>query len=320
MPDYLPHATGRQAEHHHSLGAVLLEFVSSDEFYCRHLLGDEEGNFYDLRNYVENGEVYLNHSDVKAITWADIHVDELDEWVEEGCFKRGGMLDYLNPEYQFFHDISDNGASSYHNRKSGFEMHRRYQIERTNVQEELKRAAAFLEDTKRDGTTSIVVSSNHDKFFERWLETINWTTDYENGPYAIHWIDEYLTALTNGEEDYNVFENAMRAEADIEDVVFLKDDESYMVGEIEYGQHGHFGANGSRGSMRAFTHMGPKVNIGHSHAAEIMEGVYRTGTSSGLDLGYNKGLSSWNHAHIITYPNDKRTIVTLVGRKWCSEC
>jgi hypothetical protein len=28
-------------------------------------------------------------------------------------------------------------------------------------------------------------------------------------------------------------------------------------------------------------------------------------------MGYNKGPSSWSHSHVITYPNGKRSIITL---------
>jgi hypothetical protein len=63
--------------------------------------------------------------------------------------------------------------------------------------------------------------------------------------------------------------------------------------------------------------MGSKANVGHTHSAAIYEGIYQAGTSSKLDLEYNRGgLSSWNHAHIVTYLNGKRTIITMCGSKW----
>jgi len=35
-----------------------------------------------------------------------------------------------------------------------------------------------------------------------------------------------------------------------------------------------------------------------------------------LYQGGNRGLSSWAHAHILTYPNGTRTILTMMGDRW----
>ena len=73
---------------------------------------------------------------------------------------------------------------------------------------------------------------------------------------------------------------------------YLREDESFVVADIEMGMHGHLGPNGSRGSPTAFARMGRKANVGHSHQASIKDGVYTAGYSAQTDLGYNKGPSS----------------------------
>jgi hypothetical protein len=80
--------------------------------------------------------------------------------------------------------------------------------------------------------------------------------------------------------------------------------------------HGHTGVNGARGSPAGYRKMDTKANTGHTHSAGITDGVYTAGVSGKLDMGYNKGPSSWSHSHIITYPNGKRSIITTKAGKW----
>ena len=101
-----------------------------------------------------------------------------------------------------------------------------------------------------------------------------------------------------------------------ERVQFLNEDESFVDLKIEYGIHGHEGPNGARGTSGNLARMGRRINRGHSHSAEIFEGVYTGGLSGENDQGYNKGPSSWSPSHIITYANGKRAIITMRGTKW----
>ena len=102
---------------------------------------------------------------------------------------------------------------------------------------------------------------------------------------------------------------------------FRRADMSYLIcddahGGIECGMHGHLGANGGRGNIRSFARMGRRANIGHSHTAGIVEGIWQSGTSSLLDLEYNIGMSSWSHSDILTYANGKRAMITMSGGKY----
>jgi hypothetical protein len=59
-----------------------------------------------------------------------------------------------------------------------------------------------------------------------------------------------------------------------------------------------------------------KINMADKHTAEIVDHVYVAGVSGKLDMRYNKGLSSWTHAHIVTYNNGCRTIVSVYDGRW----
>ena len=97
---------------------------------------------------------------------------------------------------------------------------------------------------------------------------------------------------------------------------FIGEDESVLINGIEYGMHGHLGPNGAKGSPKNFRQIGRRVNHGHTHTAGIIDGVWTSGVLGKLDMGYNRGPSSWSQTNILTYPNAKRTLITQVGKKW----
>ena len=102
--------------------------------------------------------------------------------------------------------------------------------------------------------------------------------------------------------------------------IFLREDESMILtpAKIECGMHGHLGPDGGRGSVFNLSKMARKANIGHCHKAGIYDGLYAAGVSCEhkTDAWYLKGPSSWSHSHIVTYPNGKRTIVTVWKGKY----
>jgi hypothetical protein len=102
-----------------------------------------------------------------------------------------------------------------------------------------------------------------------------------------------------------------------DDVRFLKTDESFKIcnGRSSAACTATWGPTAHAAPPRT-SPSGRRANIGHTHSAGIYDGLYVAGTSSTLDMGYNKGPSSWSHSHVVTYPNGKRTMVTMYAGKW----
>lgn len=318
LPNYTFSKAGMKAEFHHVISALLIEVDADGDVFCRHLIADEEGGFQDLNTIVKDGKILPSAYRVEAITWGDIHVEQLDQSVNKGCFCAKGMLDVLDPNFQFFHDIIDFTARNSH---SVDDPHHRFKMWVNNaerVESVFALARSFLSRTNRPSTQSFVIESNHDYQLNRWLKRGDYKNDPANAEFFLRAQSAAYDALARKDGNFSIFAWALSAP----NVTFIPETKSFKICNvrrrgIECALHGHKGANGAKGHLYAFAKMGSKANVGHTHSAAIYEGIYQAGTSSKLDLEYNRGgLSSWNHAHIVTYLNGKRAIITMCGSKW----
>lgn len=325
--NYIPKKAGIRAEFHHVIGAVLVEVDSDGDVFCRHLIAEKDGSFQDLTNHVSNGEITTDHR-VEAITWGDIHHEMLDRDVAFGAWGFGAgnadpicMLDELEPHTQFFHDLADFRARTHHNVSNPHLMYEMFVENTENVEEALKGAAEFLISTRRDWCHTVIVESNHDLMLSRWLREADYRRDPVNAKFFLECQLAMYEAIKRKDKRFSIFEHVMNRVPDTQKMTFLRESDSFIIcphagGGIENAIHGHLGANGAKGHILAYTRMGPKANVAHTHSAAIEEGIYQAGTSSKLNLGYNRGLSSWNHSHIVTYSSGKRVVITMRGKKW----
>lgn len=316
--NYIQRKTGQKAEFHHVFGALVVEIDENGFDYVRQLVADSAGNFFDLTTEYKSGEVRYNRR-VEAVNWGDIHAEMMDSQVYKGCFGEGGMLDTLNPKYQFIHDLTDFRARNHHNIKNPHFLAEMHFNSTGNVQQGMQEAYDFLQGVERDDTNTIVVESNHDQAFKRWLSEADIRNDPENAEYFHTFNARVFRAIRERDLSFHAFEQAVRECGALKNTTFLHEDDSFVIcgtNGIECGMHGHRGPNGSRGSANGLRAIGRKCNIGHTHSAAIVDGIYVAGVSCKMDLGYNKGPSSWSHSHIVTYPNGKRSIITMRGNKW----
>lgn len=328
LPNYVRKKAGIKAMFHHQIGAVLVEMRPDGTTYCRHLLATDmdDGSFYDLDRKVTNEGVTENHR-VEAISYGDIHHEKLDPKLALATWgydvKQQKLADYsipqplrdsLLPHYEFYHDLSDFSPRNHHNIK---DHHFRFNAhvrggQNNNVEGALEGCAKFLRAVNRDDIQSIVIESNHDQALLKWLKTADYREDPENAIFFLSCQLWFYEQMLNGSGDYDIFRHVLQSLDAPKSVEFINEDQSFIIcGDIECGMHGHLGPNGSRGSPLAFSRAGMKSNTGHSHSPAIRDGAYVGGVSATLDMGYNKGPSSWSQSHIITYPNGKRTIITF---------
>lgn len=318
LRNYIQKKAGLRADYHHVYGALIVEVTDDRRWFVRQINAEEDGTFYDLDHRVKGGSVEKGHW-VEAINWGDIHAIHLDPVVQQMCWAKDGMLDALRPKYQFLHDILDFYSRNHWDIGNHHRMYERFVEGRDSVHGEVKGVALFLRNAARDWCQSIVVDSNHDNALERWLRDADFKKDPMN---AIFYLESQL-ALYRAKEAMNdrfhLLEWAVNREPEAPRVVrFLRQDESFTIcnGEIECGMHGHLGPNSSRGTPASLARLGAKANTGHTHSAEIFEGMYVAGLSADLNPHYASGPHSRSHSHIVTYENAKRAIITSSGSGW----
>lgn len=325
LMSYIQRKAGQKAEQHHSYGALLVEVDEKGRWFVRQLTADATGRFYDLDAKFEKGEVTEGNR-VEAINWGDIHEDQLDEtvrelaWIGEDC-----MMDTLKPKYQFMHDSLSFARRNHHEIKNPHKMFEKFVKGEESVEEEVVSLVRFLnEESFRPDCRTLVVNSNHDDALERWLREADYKKDPPNAIYFLKCQLRKYEAIAEQDDGFHIVEWCAQEAGCKAAIQWLREDESFVIcrdkdGGIECGMHGHLGADGARGAPLGFTKMGRKANTGHTHKAGIIDGVYTAGTSSQLDLGYNRGPSSWSNSHIVTYANGKRAIITMWNGAWQAE-
>lgn len=325
LPNYVPKKAGIRAEFHHVIAAVIVELDDEGDVFCRHLIAEKDGSFQDLTTYVKDGEITEDHR-VEAITWGDIHYELIDPEVSRACWgdpgAQNGIIDVLEPRYQFFHDVADFRARNHHNINDCHFRFEMFSKGTEDIDAIMRNVSDFLASTERDFCQSVVVESNHDKMLLKWLKGADYKSDPINAVFFLDCQKAQYEAIRDDADDFSIFEHVLRTRSStlLETIQFLRESDSFTIcgNAIECALHGHKGANGAKGDIRQFARMGPKANVAHTHSAAIFEGIYQAGTTSKLDLGYNRGgLSSWNHSHIVTYPSGKRIILTMQrGKAW----
>jgi hypothetical protein len=273
------------------------------------VIADEDGNFIDMLTEYSNGKA-SPAKQAQVLSTGDLHAINSDpQAVAATFYSPDSMLHYFRPQYMTIDDSLD-FANGHHQRNDPIIQYHLLQSGRNSIESELMYTFNMLDRMATDHTSIVVKRSNHDEHFERWVKETDPRKDPEN---CRTWCEAF-TAMLDGHDPYKHFASKMMKTFD--DVKFLERDKSFVVGGVAHDGHGDKGANGSRGSLQAFTKLGCAGQWGHSHSAGIMDDQFQNGTNSKLRLGYNTGPSSWTHCNTIQYANGKRSLLFIINGKW----
>ena len=315
-PDYITDKyrsmrTAHIATLDHKLGAIIVELETDDKtFYFRQLQAEKKsGNFVDLGDYYKaDGKVTKVGSDL--IKLGDWHAGDTDPLAIK-CWKE--LCSVVKPDYLVLEDLFNGLSINHHTFDKLVTRAKISDKGLTNLKDELELTANDLTMlTKIPNKKCVVTYSNHDDFIKRYIESGKWIIDREN----LVICNELATAVISGKlpSKYGI-EKFMKVE-DRKKVRWLSEDESWIVSGIENGQHGDKGANGARGGLTALEKLYGAGNYGHSHTPGQLRESMQAGTSTGLDLGYNKGGSSWLQSSIVQYKNGSRQLIHCIKGKW----
>ena len=311
-PNYSDTKVGEKAKFNHSFSAIVIEF-DSNSFHLRHLNWDDESkSFYDLDEMYSPTEQF-NAKHIPALVTGDEHALFRDSNVEYHTYTSDhSLVSLVRPEYIVRHDILDAYSISHHHKKNVFTQYAKWKSNTCSIEDELRKTISYVNETTPEYSTSLIVQSNHNEHLFRWLNEVDIKTEPWNAK-IFHYLMYHMLEQTEMGESGASYPDPFEliASSWLNPNVSFINRSGFKIKDIEIGQHGDVGINGARGSSKSFARMPDKMIVGHSHSPSIEKGCYTVGTSSKLQLEYNKGASSWHHAHVIIHPNGKRQMIFI---------
>ena len=309
---------GALGDFHHCLGALVVEIQNSKKFHIRQINADRgDGSFTDLNTHYSPSGV-SKAPPALGLVMGDTHARFICPKVDHATFGPGGIVETLNPEVLVFHDVLDGDTVNHHQVGDPFLAEAKRKAGAQSVQGEIQHMVDFI-NSRSGGRSSVIVESNHHEFLTRWIKEGNWKSDLKNARFYLHTAEKMLESseLTgNGGKYIDPFAYWVKKLGAGDNVRCLGVDESFRLGEIECGLHGHRGPNGARGTLKNLSRLGARVITGHSHTPGIEEGHYQVGTSTPLRLEYTHGPSSWLNTHCVVYATGKRSLITIIEGDW----
>lgn len=305
LPNYTDTNSGKVAEEHHTYGFCLVEKDGEEYFHCRQVTADKDGNFYDIKWRVEDGEVYEN-KEIDVAVLGDVHVrkhnQNLIDYIELNILKK------YKPRYTIIHDLADMESTRKHTMKDPIMEHIAHKKGTVNIDAEIEDIKTFCKNWIDYNLT--IVSSNHNDHLDQYIRSIDWRKDPINGlTYT-----KYASILMNELAPKGILAYELDEEFK-EKILTLGRTDSFKYKSWELSLHGDMGANGARGSNKSFTKLPIKVIKGHDHTLERIDGTLSCGTCTNLFLGYNQGLTNWMQGIAIILPNGKAQQLVWVNNK-----
>ena len=321
LRNYIGKKAGQAASFHHGYGALIVEVCSDGVWFVRQLNADSEGVIYDLGRKVCAGKVSRGHRP-EALVWGDIHTRQLEPEQREIGWGRNGILETLRPRRQVLHDVLDFRSQNHHDRNDPWKTYAKHVECGLSVADEIDELGAFLEHAARPWCETAIVVANHDEAMMRWLREADFREDPTNALFMLEATLATYRAIKGGDKAFYPVRWAVEHRCGkVRNARWLARDEEYIVcpdasGGIELGMHGDVGLNGARGNLPSYARTGRKTITGHTHSAGLRHGAMSVGVMGNLDMGYNRGMSSWSHSNALVYANGKRAIVTIRGKRW----
>lgn len=316
--NYTDSKSGKKGDDNHSYSAIVVE-IDNNIFHMRQLNSIQDGSFIDL-NYEYTPTGVKKADNALGLAMGDTHVQHIDPDVTYATFEdEESIYNLLKPKYLIWHDLLDFYSRNHHHKNEPFINYVKNKEHINDVKKEICEAFEFVNKHSKN-SINIFPFSNHPAALERWVKETDWRTDHLNAEFYLETALEMVksTKLKNGgTETIDPFKYwGQRLLTNPKNAIFLNKNDSFLIDFIDVGNHGHLGQNGSKGSIKSYSSLGRKTIIGHGHAPGIMDGCMQVGTSSYNALDYVGGPSSWLHTHCVIYANGKRSLITIIGKKY----
>ncbi len=303
---YMSKRTSTLAENDHTYGVVLIEIENENIFHFRHAQASEEGTLTDLGvEYLPDGSIKKMKDTVMVM--GDTHIGYHDKELHEEVMK---LAKKVNVNKTVLHDIFNGTSITHHDLGKNVTRAIKAEDNKLGLEDECIAVKNYLEDIENRGMEVYIPEANHHTHLTKYLERGGYVTDPINHKFSLK-----LAVATL--EGMNPLKYAIESLLGFKrkDVHWLEVDKSCKFYGVECAVHGDLGANGSRGNARIYNNGIGNCVTAHTHSASILRDTYCVGTVGLMDMGYNKGMSSWTRTCCLIYSNGTKQLVNFIPDK-----
>lgn len=306
------------AEHDHQLGAIIIE-PDGECFHMRHVISKDGG--YSVRDFDGTANKYTSEAVSSAkllgMVPGDWHSGYTDVEVATVLMDVAEKNDI---DEVVLHDTDDGHSTNPHEKHQNMTLTQKALSGMLSVECEIVGVAHDLLEWEKIVKRVSVVRSNHDEFLDREIENGKYTSHpFSAGPLTI--IAGALTehVYATGSIPYALpiaiekIANNIYKVPKLQKTVFLERDVAYYIAGVDVSHHGDKLINGRPTNLANIAASIPLSVTGHNHAPGLFRGAYRVGTSSVLDLNYNKGLGSWLHTFALIFDDGSIQLINIIN-------
>ena len=216
----------------------------------------------------------------------------------------------LNVSKIVLHDVFNGTSITHHDIGKNITRAVKAQEGRLGLELECVAVKNYIENIEKHGMEVFIVDSNHDDMLYKYLERGGYMSDPINHKFSLKLAAQAIDGV-------NPLRYAIETLLGLKNNVthWLETDRSCKFYGVEVSEHGHRGANGSRGRAQIYNNGIGNCVTAHTHSASILRNTYCVCTVGLMDMGYNKGLSSWTRTCCLIYKNGTKQLINFIPDK-----
>lgn len=303
---YMSKRTSTLAENDHAYGVVIIEVESEDIFHFRHVQASEDNTLTDMGiEYLPDGEIKEMKDTVMVM--GDSHTGYHDKELHDATMS---ICKALNVNKIVLHDVFNGTSITHHDIGKSITRATKAQEGRLGLELECIAVKNYIENIEKHGMEVFIPEANHNSHLLKYLERGGYMSDPMNHKFSLKLAAQAIDGV-------NPLQYAIESLIGYKrnDVHWLEQDKSCKFYGVECGLHGDLGANGSKGNARIFNNGIGNCVTAHTHSASILRNTYCVGTVGLMDMGYNKGLSSWTRTCCLIYSNGTKQLINFIPNK-----